>query len=140
VFPAERYVWFSLRDPKILASTILWLSNGGRHYAPWNSRHVNVMGIEDVTSFFHPGIAESVVENGLTRRGVKTSIELSKAKPLVVNHIMAVADLPQGFDQVAAIVPRDASVTLRSKNGTSFDVKLDASWLYRAAVTAGSKS
>ncbi|HRK30604.1 MAG TPA: hypothetical protein PLD59_05950, partial [Tepidisphaeraceae bacterium] len=129
VFPTERYVWFSVRDPKILASTVLWLSNGGRHYPPSNGRHVNVLGIEDVTSFFHPGLAESAADNPLTRRGIKTTLSLNPRKPLVVNHIMAVADLPQGFDRVADIVPGDGSVTLVSRNGTSMKVPLDLSWL-----------
>lgn len=129
VFPNERYVWFALRDPKILASTILWLSNGGRHYPPSNGRHVNVMGIEDVTAFFHPGLAESAIENELSRRGIRTSFELDGKKPTIVNHIMAVADAPSGFDRVAEIVEGHGVVTLRSHSGTSMDVPLDVSWL-----------
>jgi len=31
-FPAERYVWFALKDPRVLRHTVFWLSNGGRHY------------------------------------------------------------------------------------------------------------
>ena len=58
-FPQERYVWFALKDPRILRETIFWLSNGGRHYPPWSGRHVNVMGLEEVTSYFHLGLAES---------------------------------------------------------------------------------
>lgn len=46
-FPDEGYVWFALKDPKVLASTLLWMSNGGRHYAPWNGRHHSVMGLEE---------------------------------------------------------------------------------------------
>lgn len=129
VFPDERYVWFALRDPKILASTILWLSNGGRHYPPSNGRHVNVMGIEDVTASFHPGLAESAASNELSRRGIRTCFELDAKKPMVVNHIMAVADAPSGFDRVAQIVAGNGVVTLRSHSGTSMDVPLDVSWL-----------
>jgi len=54
-FPAQRYVWFSLRDPRVLRHTIFWISNGGRHYAPWNGRHTGVLGLEDITSYFHMG-------------------------------------------------------------------------------------
>ena len=43
-FPKERYVWFALKDPRVLRETVFWLSNGGRHYPPWNGRHVNVHG------------------------------------------------------------------------------------------------
>ncbi len=51
-FPAQRYVWFALKDPRVLRSTVLWHSNGGRHYAPWSGRHTGVLGLEDVTSLF----------------------------------------------------------------------------------------
>jgi hypothetical protein len=52
-FPQQRYVWFALKNPAVLASTVLWHSNGGRHYAPWSGRHRGVLGLEDVTSYFH---------------------------------------------------------------------------------------
>ncbi|MDW8262518.1 MAG: hypothetical protein RMJ35_08330 [Phycisphaerales bacterium] len=129
VIPSQRWVWFSIRDPKVLASTILWISNGGRHYPPWNGRHVNVMGIEDVTANFHYGLAESVQENPLSRRGVRTCVELKARAPLVVNHIMAVAEVPAGFDRVEQMAPGDGGVTLRSTSGTGVYVPLDLSWL-----------
>jgi hypothetical protein len=58
--PEARYAWFALRDPRQLASTLLWFSNGGRDFAPWNGRHINVLDIEDVTAFFHVGSAPPV--------------------------------------------------------------------------------
>src|SRR6185503_6373938 len=64
-FPEERYVWFALRDPRVLRHTVLWHSNGGRHYAPWNGRHTNVLGIEDITGYFHYGLAPSARRNRL---------------------------------------------------------------------------
>ena len=82
-FPRERYVWFALKDPRVLRQTIFWLSNGGRHYAPWNGRHVNVMGLEEVTSYFHFGLAESARRNPVSQRGFPTCLDLNASKPLV---------------------------------------------------------
>src|SRR4030095_10217321 len=93
-FAKERYAWFALKNPRVLASTIFWISNGGRHYAPWSGRHVNVMGIEDVTANFHKGLAESAKANDLSRAGIPTHVKLSPRKPLVVNYIMGVLSLP----------------------------------------------
>ena len=62
-FSKQRFVWFALKNPRVLHSTILWFSNGGRHYGPWNGRHVTVMGLEEVTANFHYGLAESVQAN-----------------------------------------------------------------------------
>ena len=69
-FPAEGYVWLALKDPRILSQTILWFSNGGRHYTPWSGRPVNVMWLEEVTSYFHFGMAESVNKNPLSIKGL----------------------------------------------------------------------
>ncbi|HEY5792469.1 MAG TPA: hypothetical protein VIS74_04170, partial [Chthoniobacterales bacterium] len=72
-FPREGFVWFALKDPRVLASTVFWHSNGGRHYAPWNGRHRGVLGLEEVTSYFHTGLAESAAPNPVSARGIPTS-------------------------------------------------------------------
>jgi len=118
-FPKERYVWFALKDPRVLRQTVLWISNGGRHYPPWNSRHVNVMGLEEVTSCFHTGLAESARKNPISQKGFPTCLKLDSKQPLVVNYIMGVARIPAGFDCVASIqAARDnRSVVLKSASG-----------------------
>jgi len=40
-------LFLSLRDPRKLPLTMLWFSNGGRDYAPWNGRHLAVLGVEE---------------------------------------------------------------------------------------------
>lgn len=132
-FPKQRYVWFGLKDPRVLRSTILWFSNGGRHYPPWNGRHVDVMGLEEVTANFHYGLAESVRANPLSRRGIATSVRLDARRPLAVNYIMGVAEVPRGFDRVAAIVPGDRTIVIRSDSGKSVTTPLDTSFLLRGA-------
>jgi hypothetical protein len=102
-FPSEGYAWFALRDPRVLRHTILWHSNGGRHYAPWSGRHTAVLGLEDVTGYFHFGLAESARPNPLSRAGHPTAITLDPKKPTTINYIMAVAAIPRGFDRVAEI-------------------------------------
>lgn len=94
-FPSEHYVWFALKDPRVLRSTVLWISNGGRHYPPWNGRHVSVMGLEDVTSYFHLGLAESARPNPVSKRGIATYLTLKANTPLTVNYIMGVAATPR---------------------------------------------
>jgi len=129
-FPAQRYVWFALKDPRVLRSTVLWISNGGRHYPPWSGRHVNVMGLEDVTSYFHYGIAESVRPNPVSRRGIATHLTLQADAPLAVNYIMAVAAIPRGWGRVKAITPDSHGVTLHPDKGHAVHVPLDSNFLY----------
>ena len=128
-FPEERYVWFSLKDPRVLQETVFWISNGGRHYPPWNGRHVNVMGMEDVTSYFHYGLAESARANPLSRRGYSTSVQLNAKTPLTVSYIMGTASLPKGFTKVKSIVPSAGHVVITSTEGKSIRVPVDTSFL-----------
>jgi hypothetical protein len=118
-FPQQRYVWFALKDPRILPETVFWLSNGGRHYPPWNSRHINVMGLEEVCSYFHSGLAESARKNPISARGFPTSVALNPKKPLVVPYIMGVARIPIGFDRVVSIRAAEGnrSIVLESASG-----------------------
>jgi len=132
VFPAEGFLWFSLKDPRVLRSTILWHSNGGRHYTPWNGRHTGVMGIEDVTSFFHVGLAESARPNLLTRAGVPTKVDLRADERLVVNSIQGVAAIPRDFGRVRSINSVPGGIRFVDKAGRSTKVRLDLSYLYGA--------
>jgi hypothetical protein len=130
-FPKERYVWFALKDPRVLRETVFWLSNGGRHYPPWNSRHVNVMGLEEVTSYFHLGLAESARQNSISRKGYRTCLALNPGKPLVVPYIMGVAGVPAGFDRVVSIqaVRGNRSILLKSASGRQAKAAVDVGFL-----------
>ncbi len=118
-FPKERYVWFALKDPRVLRETVFWLSNGGRHYPPWNSRHVNVMGLEEVTSYYAVGLAESARPNPISRKGLPTCLILSPKTPLVVPYIMGVAAIPAGFDRVTSIRGARGNQTILLKSASS---------------------
>jgi hypothetical protein len=117
--PDRGYVWFSLRNPKLLASTLLWFSNGGRHFPPWNGRHINVLALEDVTAFFHVGLAASCRRNFLNERGVRTFLEPDEQGCVSIPYIQGVARIPARFDCVAQIDVQASSesVTLTSKSG-----------------------
>jgi hypothetical protein len=108
---------------------VMWISNGGRHYAPWNGRHVNVMGLEDVTSYFHLGLAESARPNPVSRRGIATHLTLKSGSPLTVNYIMGVAAIPAKWGRVKTITPDSKGVVLQSDQGRSVHAPLDLGFL-----------
>jgi hypothetical protein len=128
-FSRPRYVWFALRDPRVLRSTLLWMSNGGRHYPPWNGEHTRVLGVEDVTANFHYGLAESARGNPLRRRGIATAVPLHSRRPTTVRYIMGVAAVPPGFDRVADIRPAGGGIELVASNGLRSSVRLDLGFL-----------
>ncbi|HRG54717.1 MAG TPA: hypothetical protein PLG56_01670 [Lacunisphaera sp.] len=102
-FGRERWLWFALRDPQLLTSTLFWHSNGGRHYPPWNGRHRRILGLEDVTAYFDYGLAESARPNDFSRRGIATTLPLRRDRPLRIPYVMGVLALPRGFDSVRSV-------------------------------------
>ena len=134
-FPKQRYVWFALKDPRVLRETVFWLSNGGRHYPPWNSRHVNVMGLEEVTSYYAIGLAESARPNPIARKGLQTCLTLSPKTPLVVPYIMGIAAIPAGFDRVTSIwaTRGNQAILLKSASGRQAETAVDLDFLHTGA-------
>ena len=128
-FPKQRYVWFALKDPRVLTGTVLWISNGGRHYEPWNGRHTNVMGLEDATCYFPYGLAQSARSNPFSKRGYKTVLRLRRNHPLTVNYITGVAPITSAFDRVRSIRPLRSAIRLTAKSGKRIEVPVDVDFL-----------
>ena len=130
-FPDERYIWFAIKDPRVLRQTVVWMSNGGRHYPPWNGRHVNVLGLEEVTAYFHYGLAESASRNPVSAQGISTCVEMDPRRKHTVNYIMAVAAIPRKFERLKAIrpVPNRPAVDLISNQGLKVRVPLDLNFI-----------
>ncbi len=129
VFPAKKFVWFSLKNPAHLASTVLWHSHGGRHYPPWNGRHRGVLGVEDVTAYFHLGLAASLAPNPWNEKGVPTALEFSADQPTRIPYLMGVAALPDGFDVVRRIQKTATGVRLLAANGACVEHAADTAFL-----------
>lgn len=122
----DGYLWFALKDPRVLPATVLWHSNGGRHYAPWNGRHRRVLGVEDVCAYFHYGLAESVAENPAP---VPTCVHLDSDRPMEIRYIMAVVAAPEGFDVVAKIEASAGGVMATSRSGKRIEAPVDVGYL-----------
>ena len=130
-FPKQRYVWFALKNPRVLRETVFWISNGGRHYPPWSGRHTAIIGLEEVTAYFHYGLAESAQDNPISAQGIPTCHTLDPNQPFVVPYIMGVALVPEGFGRVRTILPsphRDA-IELQSETNQCVRVQLDTGFL-----------
>lgn len=133
VFPKSKWMYLALRRTDSLRSTVLWMSNGGRHYAPWEGRHRRIMGIEDVTAHFHSGIAGSVAARGKLPDGIPTALELKKDKPTTIPYVMAIAEVPPGFDRVKQVHPQtnllQSGVNIVDAKGKKIFLELDMAFL-----------
>jgi len=129
----EGWLWYALKDPKVLRSTLFWIENRGRHGSPWNGRN-NCLGLEDVTSFFADGLAASAGANLLTRRGVPTAIEFTADKPTEIRYIQGVTRVPEGFGKVVAAEYAPGSVTFVAEGGERVTVPVRHEFLSNAAL------
>ena len=125
VFPEEGYVWFTLKDARVLTGTAFWLSNGGRHYHPWNGRHVNCLGIEELISSPATGLADSIGQNPAAQAGCRTHLVLDPDVPTVVNTLFGIAPIPAGFDHVATIDATSSGIRLTSRSGAVTEAAVD---------------
>jgi hypothetical protein len=128
----QQYVWFALRDPHVLRSTVMSFSNAGRPDASGSSRDANVLGLADVTAYFDYGLAESARPNVLARRRIPTTVCLSPDRPFVVRQITAVAPLPRGFDVVQTMRRTPRGLTLTAASGHRVAAPLDVGFLWRS--------
>ncbi|MCK4601490.1 MAG: hypothetical protein KAU28_03435 [Phycisphaerae bacterium] len=127
-FEEQGYMWFSLKDAQVLPTTLLWISNRGRHGLPWNGRNC-CLGLEDICGYFAEGIAPSLRENCLTKDGIATAIKFSPKKATVINHIQGVAKIPRGFGKVRTAKFATGKVTFVSATGKKMAVALRHSFL-----------
>ena len=58
-------------------SCVLWISNYGRHYAPWNSKNLCV-GIEPVNAAFDLGFHVSLADNPILTNGIPTYVNFTE--------------------------------------------------------------
>jgi hypothetical protein len=123
--PKVGWVWFAIKSPRSLASTILWMSHGGRHYPPWSGRHTHVLGIEEVTAYFNLGHRASAAPNPLSRRGIPTVITLKPRGRVSLRYALGLAPVPSDFTRVRTIEPAPGGVALVDEGGRSIHAAMD---------------
>ncbi|MFZ4731525.1 MAG: hypothetical protein ACOYK7_03175 [Pirellulales bacterium] len=128
----EGWLWYALKDPRVLRSTLFWIENHGRHGSPWLGRN-NCLGLEDVTTFFADGLAESAATNLLTRRGVPTALEFSADTPTEIRYIQGVARVPPGFGKVAGAEFTPGAVTFTADGGQKVTIPVRHEFLTNGA-------
>jgi len=118
------YLWFSLRDPRILPTIVFWIENHGRHGTPWNGRN-RCLGLEDVCSYLNEGMPISAQPNDINKEGIPTAIELNPNRPTVVNYIQGIAKIPADFQMVKNVEFGAGEVTFVSVTGKKVTVPVN---------------
>jgi hypothetical protein len=127
----DGYVWISLKDPRTLPSTLFWISNGGRHAAPWSGRHLRRLGLEEICGHYSDGL-EISRKNLLKANGVPTTLAFKAKEPKAIRVIHLVHPVGAGFGRVESI-EKDANgthITVTDSNGRSARAPVDWGFLH----------
>jgi hypothetical protein len=124
----EGWVWFGLKNPRELPQTVIWMSDGGRDYAPWNGRHRGCLGLEEICGYFHLGTSRSVADNPVAAAGSPTAVTLG-GKPVSVSYVFGVAAIPAGFGRVKEIAPAPGGINLVDTGGRKAFAAVDLSFI-----------
>jgi hypothetical protein len=128
-FADQGFTLFQLKNPRVLASTLLWFSNGGRHYAPWRGTHRRVLGLKEVTAYFHLGLRGCVMPNPAQEAGIATYRTFAPGDTLQVETVFGAVETPPEFDGVARIVEAGPGIVLVSHSGEHVAARADAGFV-----------
>jgi len=113
----DGYVWVSLKDTRILPSTLFWISNGGRPNPPWNGVHRRRIGLEEVNSYFCEGL-ELSRQDLLADRGIATAGRFAADVPCAIRALHVAHPVPPEFGMVTSVERRDDdAITITGANG-----------------------
>jgi len=133
VAPKLGWLWFAMRDAQVLPQTCLWMSNGGRHAAPWSGRN-RCLGVEDGCACYTLGLPDSVKKNALNREGIPTTMDLSPARPTWIMHVQGAVKIPKGFDKVRSVQFAPGAVTFTSVSGKKAVTPLNWEFLHSGEI------
>ena len=117
----------SLKDPAVLPLPLLWFSNGGRDYRPWNGRHTGVLGIEEARCYSAFGHAAAIADNPLRRSGIETVFDLGGT--VEIRQVLGGLPVPSGWTEITSVQPRSGGLHLADASGRALTVAYDAAFL-----------
>ncbi|WP_420408485.1 hypothetical protein [Hoeflea sp.] len=117
-----------LKNAAQLPVTMLWMSNGGRDYAPWSGRHTGVLGIEDACASA-AGHADSISPNPFNEKGIPTAYALAEGRTAIVRHVIGACSIGQGEGDVEDLSTTDGQITLHFTTGRERTLPFDTHFL-----------
>jgi hypothetical protein len=128
VRPTEGDLFLSLKNPAALPMTMLWHSNGGRDYAPWNGRHFGCLGVEEGAVLPVLGLSSRETPDPLTAAGQPALVTLDPAGTVEVRHILGAIHWPSG-QSVAGVMLEADVLTVTGDWGAERKLPIRGGWL-----------
>lgn len=131
VRPDQGDLILSLRNPRALPMTMLWHSNGGRDYAPWNGRHLGCLGVEEGAALPVLGLSCRETPDPLTAAGQPAALTLDPMGTVDIRHILGAIRWPSG-QSVAGVMLEGDLLTVTGDWGAERCPPIRGSWLETA--------
>jgi hypothetical protein len=128
VRPAEGDLVLSLKNARALPLTMLWHSNGGRDYAPWNGRHRGCLGVEEGAALPVLGLSSQEAPDPLTAAGQPALVTLDTEGTVEVRHILGAIRWPSG-QSVAGVMLEGDVLTVTGDWGAERNLPIRGGWL-----------
>jgi hypothetical protein len=128
VRPAEGDLFLSLKDARALPLTMLWHSNGGRDYAPWNGRHRGCLGVEEGAALPVLGLSSQETPDPLTAAGQPALVTLDPIGTVEIRHILGAVHWPSG-QSVAGVMLDGDVLTVTGDWGAERKLAIRGGWL-----------
>lgn len=128
----RRDLAITLKSPVDYPVTLLWFSNGGRDYPPWNGRHTGVLGIEDGRTYAGHGHKASLAANAFSESGTPTSLTLDPDGVVEVRNVLVALPVPAEWSRVAEVRSARGCLVIEDDSGSSLSVPFDTDFLMRS--------
>ena len=117
-----------LKRSEVLPVTMLWMSNGGRNYAPWSGRHAGVLGIEDARA--SPlGHFDSCRDNNFNRSGISTAFTLTSGNRTIIRQVIGACTQGAGEGALNELHADGSGLALDFKDGGTRTLNYDSGFL-----------
>lgn len=127
-------VFLSLRNPRQLPMTMLWHSNGGRDYAPWNGRHRGCLGVEEGAALPVLGLSSRESPDPLSAAGQAPLLQLEPQGTRDMRHILGAIRWPSG-QAVAGVRLEGDLLTVTGDWGAERQLPIRGGWLAGASCS-----
>lgn len=120
----DNFLFFAVKDATALPETLLWMSNGGRNYAPWSGRHSSVLGIEEAATACHAGGAFTSSDTK-SPSGLKQGLVLKASSAHEIRYGFGAVPAPPHWREVADIRISTSALTLVDVSAEELTVPFD---------------
>ena len=130
----EGDIVFFLKDCSVLPITMLWHSNGGRDYWPWNGSHKGVLGVEDGRAAGAEGHRAALRDNPVARCGVPTFFALESEQTHRIAHVCGAIKTPPGWAEISDIQIGDNALHILERGGDCVVLPFDTDFFQRDEI------